>query len=58
MHHVNIILECALTSTIKKKIALVGNVCSRPPIIFRYHDLHVGDIRRAMGEITSYHEKD
>jgi hypothetical protein len=55
---VNIILQCALTSAIKKKIALVGDVCSRPPIIFRYHDLHVGDIRKAMGEITSYHKKD
>jgi len=22
------------------------------------HDLHAGDIRRVMGEITSYHEKD
>ncbi len=54
----NIILQCALTSVIGKKIALVGDVCSRPPIIFRYHDLHVGDIRKAMGEITSYHEKD
>jgi hypothetical protein len=55
---VNIILQRALTSAIEKKITFAGDVCFRRPIIFRYHDLHVGDIRRAMGEITSYHEKD
>jgi hypothetical protein len=40
------------------KIVLVGDACSKPPIIIKFHDLHVGDIRGAMGEITSYHEKD
>ncbi len=35
---------------------LVGDVCSRLAIIIRSHDLHVGDIRRIMGEIASYHE--
>jgi hypothetical protein len=40
------------------KIALMGDVCSRPPITIKSHNLHVGDIKIAMGEITSYHEKD
>jgi hypothetical protein len=35
------------------KIALVGDACSKPPIIIRFHDLHVGNIRGAMGEIIS-----
>jgi len=34
---------------------LVGDVCSRPPIIIRFHDLHVSDIKGVVGEITSYH---
>jgi len=33
---------------------LTRNVCSRPPITI----MHVGDIRRAVGEIVSYHKKD
>ncbi len=37
---------------------MAGDVCSRPPIHFRSHNLHASDIRGAMGEITSYHEKD
>ncbi len=37
---------------------LASDVCSRPPITIRYHDLHVGDIRRVVGEIASYHKKD
>jgi hypothetical protein len=53
-HNVNIALQCALISFIKRKIALACDVCSKPPITIRSHDLHVGDIRRAMGEITSY----
>ncbi len=36
---------------------LVGDVCSRPPIIIKSHNLHVDNIKRAMGEITSYHER-
>jgi hypothetical protein len=42
----------------EKKIVLVGDACSRPPITIRSHDLHVGNIRGAMGEIVSYHKKD
>jgi len=37
---------------------LAGDVCSKPPITIRSHDLHESDIKRAMGEITSYHERD
>jgi hypothetical protein len=36
---------------------LVGDACSRPRTTIKSHGLHVGDIRGAMGEITSYHEK-
>jgi hypothetical protein len=57
-HHVNIVLQCALVSAIEKKIALAGDVCSRPPTITISHDLHANDIRGAMGEIASYHKKE
>ncbi len=56
--HVNIALQCALAFVIERKITLVGDVCSKPPIMIRSHNLHVGNIKRAMGEITSYHKKD
>jgi hypothetical protein len=35
---------------IERRIALVGDGCSRPPITIRFHDLHVNDIRRLVGE--------
>jgi len=57
-YHVSIAFQHALTYTIERKITLVGDDCSRPPIIIRFYDLHVGDIRGAVGEIISYHEKD
>ncbi len=53
-----VILQHALISTLKKKIALVSYACSRPSIIIRFHDLHVHDIRGHVGEITSYHERE
>jgi len=56
--HVNIDLQCALTFAIEKKIALADDVCSRPPIIIKSHNLHTRDIRGAIGEIISYHKKD
>jgi hypothetical protein len=56
--HVCIIFQHDLTFTIKTKIILVGDVCSKPPIIIRPHDLHVGDIRGVVGEIVSYLERD
>ncbi len=34
---------------------LVGDVCSRSPIIIKFHDLHVGNIKGVKDEITSYH---
>jgi hypothetical protein len=56
--HVSIVLQHALLSTIERKIALVSDVCSRFPIIIRFHNLHVGDIKRTVGEIAAYHERD
>jgi hypothetical protein len=56
---VSITLECALAFAIERKIALAGNVCSRPPITIEYHDLHSDNIRVVVGEIaSSYREKD
>jgi hypothetical protein len=55
---VNIAFQHALTSVIERKIVLASDACSRPPIIIQSHDLHVGNIRRAMGEISSHHERD
>ncbi len=34
---------------------MVGDACSKPPITIRSHDLHVDNIKGAMGEIASYH---
>ncbi len=55
---ISIVFQHALASDIKRKIALVGDVCSKLPIIIRFHDLHARDIKKVVGEITSYHEKD
>ncbi len=56
--HVSITFQHALAFAIDKKIILAKQVCSRPPIIIKSHDLHACDIRMAMSEIVSYHEKD
>jgi len=56
--HVSIALQCVLTSTINRKIVLVSDACSRPPITIRYHYLHASDIRATLGEIASYHKRD
>jgi hypothetical protein len=53
-----LLFNVLLASTINRKIALAGNVCSRPPITIKSHHLHAGDIKRVVGEITSYHRKD
>jgi len=58
MQHISIALQRALTSVIKRKIALASDACFRPPITIIFHNLHTSDIKRAMGEISSYHEKD
>ncbi len=55
---ISIALQHALTFAINKKITLAGDVCSKPPITIKFHNLHEGDIRRAASEITSYHERD
>ncbi len=34
------------------------DACFRPSTTIKSHNLHVGDIRGAMGEIASYHNKD
>jgi len=36
---------------------LAGDGCFKLCIIIRSHGLHVGDIRGAVGEIISFHEK-
>jgi hypothetical protein len=55
---VSIVFQRALTSVIKKKIVLANDVCSRPPITIRFHDLHVNNIKGIVGEIASYHKRD
>jgi hypothetical protein len=47
-----------LTYTIEKKIVLMKDDCFRPPITIKSHNLHEGNIRRVVGEITSYHKRD
>jgi hypothetical protein len=56
--HVSIAFQHVLTSIIKTNITLIGDACSRPPTTIRYHDLHDGDIRRLVGEIVPYNERD
>jgi hypothetical protein len=54
---VSIAFQHVLAFAIERKIALVGDACSRPPITFKFHDLHVGNIKGVVGEITSYRER-
>ncbi len=37
---------------------MTDDVCFRHPNTIRFHNLHVGNIRGAMGEIFYYHETD
>ncbi len=55
---VGIVLQHALTSTIKMKITLASGASFIPPILIKFHDLHAGNIKRATCEIVSYHERD
>jgi hypothetical protein len=55
---VNIVIQHVLACAIERKIMLTGNACSRLPFTIKSHDLHACDIRRAMGEIASYHKRD
>jgi hypothetical protein len=47
--HVSIVVQPVLAFAIERKIALMEDACSRPPILFRSHDLHASDIKGAMG---------
>ncbi len=42
----------------KKEDWLPGDVCFRPPIIIKIHNLHANNIKKVVGEIASYHEGD
>jgi hypothetical protein len=44
-YRVSIALQHALAYAIERKIALVRDACSKPPIIIKFQDFHVGDIR-------------
>jgi len=55
---VNISFQRALASTIKRRVRLASDAYSRPLTIIRSHDLHANNIKRAMNEIASYHERD
>jgi hypothetical protein len=55
---VSITLQHALTFVIERKIMFACDVCSKPPITIRSHDLHTCDIKGVVGEIPSYHERD
>jgi hypothetical protein len=55
---VSIALQCVLAFAIERKIVVMNDACSRPHIIIRFHDLHAGDIRKVVGEIIFYHERD
>jgi hypothetical protein len=39
-------------------MTLTSDACFRPLINIKSHNLHADDIRRAVGEIASYHKKD
>jgi len=53
--HVSTVFQRALASIIERKIMLMSDACSRPPICIRSHNLHVDNIKGTVGEITSYH---
>ncbi len=55
--HVNIAFQHALVSAIEMKIMLTRDACSRLSITIKSHNLHADDIRRAVDEIVSYHER-
>ncbi len=55
---VSITVQCVLAFAVKKKITLAGDVYFRAPITIRSHDLHAGNIKGAVGEIASNHERD
>jgi hypothetical protein len=56
--HDNIAFQHALAYAIERKIVFTGGAYSKPPIIIRSHDLHIGDIKGVVNEIISYHKRD
>jgi hypothetical protein len=46
-----------LTFVIEMKVALVRDAFSSFAVNIRSHDLHAPDIKRAVGEIASYHKR-
>ncbi len=57
LNNMLVLFSNILTSTLKRKITLANDACSRPPTTIRFHDLHAGNIRRVVCEITSYLER-
>jgi hypothetical protein len=55
---VSIALQHVLIFTIKRKIVLTRNACSKPSITIRSRNLHANKIKKVMGEIASYHKRD
>jgi hypothetical protein len=55
---VSIAFQRALISTIERKVTLVRDVCSRPPIPIRSHNLHACDIKGTVSDIVSSHKRD
>ncbi len=56
--HLSIAFQHALAFVIQRKIVLVGDVYSKPPLIIKFMILLVGDIKRVVDEIVPYHKKD
>jgi hypothetical protein len=56
--HVNIVFQHVLIFVIERKITLVDDVCYRPPVTTKSHNLHASDIKGVVGEIASYHKRD
>jgi hypothetical protein len=54
---VSIVFKCASAFVIERMIALASDACSKTPINIKSHDLHGDNIRKAMGEIASYHKE-
>jgi hypothetical protein len=46
------------TSCVNSSIVLASDACFRPPITYTSQDLHARDIRKSVGEIASYYERD
>jgi hypothetical protein len=46
------VFQHALASAIERKVVLTGDVCFRPLIVIIFHNLHVADIKRDVGEIS------